>query len=163
MEIWLTVLGGVFGIIGAFAGAWLANRYERRSQKLQERRDTTMNLYVEFQNPDMLHARILARVVFERNKKRQNPLSLNQMREKLKTEEWHAVSVGITFFEKLGVFLKNDYLDTKLARSLFEHDFRWWYDKYIEKFVKDDKLEATWSQAIEHINLWTTKEKKRLK
>lgn len=30
------------------------------------------------------------------------------MRDKLETAEWHSVSVVITFFEKLGVFLKND-------------------------------------------------------
>lgn len=60
MEIWLAILGGMFGIVGAFAGAWLANRYEKRMQREREKRDSTMSLYVEFQNPDMLHARIVA-------------------------------------------------------------------------------------------------------
>lgn len=155
MEIWLTILGGVFGIVGAFAGAWLANHYERRMQREKEKRDTTMGLYVEFQSPDMLHARIVARYVFTENLKKASPFTINEMREKLETDEWHAVSVLVTFFEKLGVFLKNDYLDSKLTRSLFEYDFNWWYNGYIERIVKiDDKLEAAWSQNIEHINLW---------
>jgi hypothetical protein len=160
MEIWLTILGGTFGIVGAFAGAWIANRYERRMQREKEKRDSTMSLYVEFQSPDMLHARIIARDVFTQNLEKKKPLTIDEMRKKLDTEKWHSVSVVITFFEKLGVFLENDYLDKKLARSLFEYDFNWWYSGYIEKFAKiDDKLEAAWSQNIEYVNLWFKDEK----
>jgi hypothetical protein len=159
MEVWLTILGGMFGIAGAFAGVWLANHYERRMQREKEKRDTTMSLYVEFQSPEMLQARIIARHVFARNLKKKKPLTISILGEKLDKDEWHSVSVVITFFEKLGVFLKNDYLDKKLARNLFKYDFNWWYSTYMEKFVKsDDKLKAAWSQSIEYVQIWFNSE-----
>ncbi|CAG1010409.1 hypothetical protein ANRL4_04186 [Anaerolineae bacterium] len=161
MDIWLTILGGVLGIAGAFAGAWLANRYERRGQREQEKRDSTIKLYEEFQSPDTLQARIVARSVFTENLKKDCPLTINEMRENLDPVQWHAVSVVITFFERLGVLLKNDYLDQKLTKSLFAYDFSWWYGSYIERFVKeDDKIEAAWGQYIEYASRWLTMEKR---
>lgn len=155
MEFWLTILGGFFGLIGAFAGAWLAHLYEKRILKEKEKRDTTVALYMEFHNQEMLNTRIIARRVLTDNLERERPLSLDEMYSDLEKEEWHAVSILITFFEKMGVLLRNDYLDDRLTRQLFENDFKWWYEHYLKRIVKqDNKLKDPWSQNIEFANLW---------
>lgn len=155
MEIWLTLLGGILGIVGAFAGAWFGNQYERRARKFQAQKDTTISLYTEFHSAEMIKARIRVRNLLSGDLKRDPALSLNQIREIVSPEDWYNFSLVVTFFEKFGVYLQNNYLDKDLVRNLLEGDFTYWYNKCLSSFVIDgDMLQSSWSRSIGYINEW---------
>ncbi len=44
MELFAAFVGGLLGVIGAFAGVMLANYYQNKEQKQQMQRDTTISL-----------------------------------------------------------------------------------------------------------------------
>ncbi len=152
MEIALTILGGLLGIIGAFAGAWVANRYEKREKLIQDRKDTTIALYNEYQNSEMLKARIETQYIFAQNNKVENPLPLSELRETLDIEKWLHVAMVMTFFEKLGILLENDYLDLDLSKRLLQYDFQYWHEKYFSNLIINGKQsQAQWWKAIQYV------------
>lgn len=152
MELFLTILGGVLGIIGAFAGAWIANRYERRQRIVQDRKDTTFALYEEYQSPSMMTARIEARNILSENNDATDPLSLSELRKKLSVEQWSQIATVMTFFEKLGILLQNDYLDSELSKSLLAYDFRYWHEKHLsDLIVRGDQSQSQWWKSIQFV------------
>lgn len=158
MEIALTILGGVLGIIGAFAGAWAANRYERRTNIIETKKKTAIDLYNEYQSSEMQRARIEARNILTANQNSEKIQSLSELRNSLDVEEWTYISMVITFFEKIGILLEHDYIDSSLARKLLQYDFRYWHEKYFINLVIGGKQsQSQWWNAIQYlVKEWQT-------
>jgi hypothetical protein len=155
MEFLSAFIGGVLGIVGAFAGAWAAHRYERNKEKGEKRRDITLELYTEYQSPEMLKARIVAREVFDRRRQQQQPLLLSDIWETTNAEEYYSISLVMTFLEKFGVYLDNDYLDKSIAKQLLGRDFSYWYRNYIYELIEtSEKEDSTWAVYITEANRW---------
>jgi hypothetical protein len=108
----------------------------------------------------MIKARIKVRNLLSGDLKRNPPLFLNQIREIVSPDDWYDISLVITFFEKFGVYLQNDYLDKDLVNNLLEGDFMYWYNKCLSHFTIDgDMLQSNWSRSISYINEWFHKQK----
>ena len=157
MELLGAFIGGFLGVVGAFAGVWLANRYDREKQEREIRKSISLQLYTEYQSPEMLKARILAREVFDRIREEEKSLILSEIWETADFDESHSISLLIVFLEKLGVYFNTNHLDKELAKQLVGRDFSYWYQNYISELIKtSDKGQSDWARHIIQANEWIT-------
>lgn len=151
MEILAALVGGAIGLLGAFAGVWLANRFEREKTNRETRKQNTLALYVEYHAPEMLGARIKARKVLAENQERERIWLLPEIYQNVGMEEWYSISLVITFFEKYGILMKNEQLDQRLARELLGRDLKYWYDHFLHNLmVEDGDVDSYWATAINY-------------
>lgn len=157
MELLGAFIGGFLGVIGAFAGVWLANRYDREKQERETQKSISLQLYTEYQSQEMIKARILARRVFDRMRDEQKPLILSEIWDASNFEESYSISLLITFLEKLGVYFRTNHLDKNLTKELLQSAFSYWYQNYISELIESsDKSQSTWAKHITQANKWIT-------
>lgn len=139
MELLAAFVGGILGVLGAFAGVWLGNYYQSRAQKQQTLRDNTLSLYTELTSPEMLACRMKASKLWDGYAKSGKPLTVTELGANLDTafEDWYPVGRVLNFLEKLGVYLKVGHLDEELARELLGGVVLQWYDQYVAHLVVD--------------------------
>lgn len=139
MEALAELIGGFLGLIGAFAGVWLANRYQSRAERQQVLRDTTISLYTELTSVEMLTSRMKASRILDEIMRKQGKLTITELATKVDTdfEDWFHVGRVLTFFQKLGLYLQAGYLDEELARELMGDLVMLWYDHYLSHLVRD--------------------------
>lgn len=150
-EILAAILGAVFG---AFVAGYLNFLAQRRAQEVADKKTLTIRLYEEWQDFDMLTARIIAyRVMVEFNEDSWNQLSL-RLRTANRDEDWVAVSRVVHHFELLGALLTENRLDKPAFTRLFERYVRYWLrDGGIENLmnrseVADGPPEAGWVALV---------------
>ena len=166
MELLAAFVGGILGVIGAFAGVWLSNLYQSRAQKQQTLRDTTISLYAELTGAEMLTSRMKASKILDENAQKQMPLTISELSTNIDTafEDWYPVGRVLTFFEKLGVYLKAGYLDEELARELMGGVAIYWYDHYFANLIQDvDLTQIERSDPLKDVNEWLEPYRTQLK
>jgi len=60
----------------------------------------------------------------------------------------------MTFFQKLGVYLRAGYLDKKLAFELMGDTVLFWYDNYITKLIDDVDMPGMVNDPFAEICDW---------
>ena len=159
MELLAAFVGGFLGMVGAFAGVWLANRYQSRAQKRQTLRDTTVALYTELTSVEMLTSRMKASKILDPIISSHKPLSITELGLNVDSdfEDWFHVARVLAFFQKLGLYLRAGYLDEELARELMGDAAMLWCDHYLSYLVQDVDVSWGGNNAIlarDCINAW---------
>jgi len=159
MELLAAFVGGFLGMVGAFAGVWLANRYQSRAQKRQTLRDTTVALYTELTSVEMLTSRMKASKILDPIISSHKPLSITELGLNVDCdfEDWFHVARVLAFFQKLGLYLRAGYLDEELARELMGDAAMLWCDHYLSYLVQDVDVSLGGYNAViarDCINAW---------
>ena len=140
-ELIAALIGGALGLVGAFFGVWLANKYESTKQEKALRRSITLDLYSEYHSAEILRARINVNRLLEARGQKVDPLPMFELREKISQSEWYDLGLVMTFLEKLSVYLVTDYIDRDLTRQLLGEEFCYWWDSYVERLINVSKVE----------------------
>ena len=152
------LIGLLGGLTGVAVGAWLQQRHGHA----QMCRETTLQLYDRFDDPDILESRIRADQILATNAAAPQPQCLSQLYTSLSREEWHHVSRTRFFLDQIGLLNRIGYLDRSLASPLFSRYVEYWVDRY---FAPLEALEASLQGKAEcRIPPWqvTAAELKRL-
>lgn len=139
MELLAAFVGGFLGMVGAFAGVWLANRYQSRAQKRQTLRDTTISLYTELTSVEMLTSRMKASKILDEIVRKHRRLPISELGANVDAdfEDWFHVGRVLAFFQKFGAYLRTGYLNEELARELMGDIVLLWHDRYLANLVMD--------------------------
>jgi hypothetical protein len=120
------LIGLLGGLVGVAVGSWLQQRFGH----FQMCRETTLQLYDRFDDPDILESRIRADQILAANAASPEPKSLSQLYSTLSREEWHHVSRTRFFLDQIGLLNRIGYLDKTLAGPLFARYVDYWVDRY---------------------------------
>lgn len=135
------IIGFIGGLVGVAVGAYL----QQRSGHAQLCRETTLQLYDRFDDPDILESRIRADQILSANAASPEPMCLSQLYAKLSREEWHHISRTRFFIDHVGLLNRIGYLDKTLARPLFQRYVDYWVDHH---FGPLEDLEAKYAAAV---------------
>lgn len=152
-ELWAALLGAV---IGSLLTALLTTLFNQREQRRQNQIKTTLDLYTEFQNAEMIDSRYKGDTLLKENVSREHSFSFIELSQQLNEEQWNHVSRIIYFFEKLGVLHQLKYLDNELAQQMFKGYFFYYYNRYLNKLgilseQRDDSTRVGWFQPIKYL------------
>ncbi|WP_067840377.1 hypothetical protein [Nocardia lijiangensis] len=153
-ELLAAILGA---IIGSALGGYISYVVQTQAVARSERMLRTLRLYEEWQDTEMLTARIRANWILERNFTAESPKSFSQLSSALleaqKEEDWIAVSRVVHFFELVAMLLDAGELHRPTFRRLFDRYVAYWCDTALDQLVavserEDAELEAGWATAV---------------
>src|SRR2546423_5766853 len=111
MSLWTLVLS----LMSAFIGASLNNFYNRLHVTRQNRIQTTLRLFDEFNSKEMFESRQLAYNFLKRNLSSEHPLSLDEISTNIQTQDLNHVYRIFYFFDKLVLLDRYNQLEPSLA------------------------------------------------
>jgi hypothetical protein len=140
MEI---IIALVSAFLGAIASAYFANNANLKQNRIQ----TTLQMYSDFQSQDMLETRHQAEKFIMENRE----LSLSQL-SSINEHQFRYVSLIIHYFEQLSILKKHGYIDKRLLKGLFGRYYIFWHKNYFQHLFEKEYLHSEWRDLIASLN-----------
>ena len=137
------LLSALMGVVGGLVGVAVGGYLQQRTSHSQLCRETALQLYDRFDDPDLLESRIRADQILSANFTAGEPKCLSELNSSLPREDWHHVSRTRHFLDQVGLLRRIGYLDERLAAPLFANYVNYWVDRY---FAQLEELERQFAQ-----------------
>jgi uncharacterized membrane protein YgaE (UPF0421/DUF939 family) len=156
---------GVSNLIGPFVGAAVGavfalgvalymfrKQADREEEQVQV--DTALAFYEELASDDFAEARRKVTKIFESHRDANN---LNDFYLDLLEEEKQPIVRVLSFFRRLQLAVKYRRIHHQMVLDLLAGEFRWWYEKWLDKMVPND-----WEtrKQIDGLHRWLQKQGK---
>lgn len=139
----------VLSLLSAFVGASLNNLYNRLHVRKQNRLQTTLRVFEEFNSKEMFESRQQAYDLLKKNLSCEYPLPLNDLSSKFDSREINHVFRVLYFFEKLVVLDRYRQLESSLAWRLFDIVYSYWLCECIEPQLKVEMgVNSNWADLL---------------